>query len=196
MRSAASASASLMSAMRPSSANCRADRFTATRMPDEPLRAPLPACAHAVRSTQRPIGTMSPVSSASGMNWSGATMPRSGWFQRSSASTPTMRPVPMSTRRLVVQHELAAAERLAQRRFEREPLERMAVLLRRIELEVVLAPLLGEVHRDVGVLEQRLRIVAVDGIGRRCRCCPSRGTRAPTARRAGRSRPGCSARSR
>ena len=40
------------------------------------------------RSTQRPIGTIRPVSSASGMNCVGGTRPRSGWCQRSSASTP------------------------------------------------------------------------------------------------------------
>jgi hypothetical protein len=38
--------------------------------------------------TRRPIGTMSPVSSASGMKFMGAICPRSGWFQRSRASTP------------------------------------------------------------------------------------------------------------
>ena len=44
------------------------------------------------RSTQRPIGTIRPISSANGMNWSGGTRPRSGWRQRSSASTPDDRP--------------------------------------------------------------------------------------------------------
>ncbi len=44
------------------------------------------------RSTQRPIGMIRPVSSAIGMNSTGPTMPRSGWFQRSSASTPEIDP--------------------------------------------------------------------------------------------------------
>ena len=38
------------------------------------------------------IGTIRPDSSASGMNWPGATMPSSGCCQRSSASKPPRRP--------------------------------------------------------------------------------------------------------
>ena len=51
------------------------------------------ASAHAVCNTQSPSSLIKPVSSASGMNSAGETMPRSGWRQRSSASTPTTRPV-------------------------------------------------------------------------------------------------------
>jgi hypothetical protein len=47
--------------------------------------------------THSPIGTMSPVSSATGMNWTGDTWPSSGLCQRSSASTPTSRPLPALT---------------------------------------------------------------------------------------------------
>ena len=36
---------------------------------------------------------MSPVSSATGMNWDGGTMPSSGCFQRIRASTPATAPV-------------------------------------------------------------------------------------------------------
>ena len=43
-----------------------------------------------MRSTQSPIGTISPDSSASGMNWLGGTIPSSGCFQRISASSPTI----------------------------------------------------------------------------------------------------------
>ena len=39
--------------------------------------------------TQRPIGTISPVFSAIGMNSAGEMRPRSGWSQRSSASKPS-----------------------------------------------------------------------------------------------------------
>ena len=46
----------------------------------------------ASRSTQRPIGTISPVSSANGMKSPGTTSPRSGWCQRSSASIPATWP--------------------------------------------------------------------------------------------------------
>ena len=48
--------------------------------------------AHAVRSTQRPSGTIRPVSSAIGTNSAGS------WpGQRQSASKPTMRPVAACT---------------------------------------------------------------------------------------------------
>ena len=40
--------------------------------------------------THWPIGTISPVRSAGSRNSAGASRPRSGWFQRSSASTPTI----------------------------------------------------------------------------------------------------------
>ena len=44
--------------------------------------------AHARRSTHSPTATISPVSSSTGMNSTGAITPRSGWFQRKSASAP------------------------------------------------------------------------------------------------------------
>ena len=59
-----------------------------TRQPgvgDRPLDAP---AGRRARSTQRPSGTIRPVSSASGMNASGRTRPRCGCIQRTSASTP------------------------------------------------------------------------------------------------------------
>ena len=40
---------------------------------------------------------MSPLVSASGMNWSGGTVPSRGSCHRQSASTPTMVPVERST---------------------------------------------------------------------------------------------------
>ena len=55
------------------------------------------AWAQARSSTQRPIGTISPFSSAIGMNTSGRTTPAVGWFQRSSASTPTIRSLSRSS---------------------------------------------------------------------------------------------------
>lgn len=42
--------------------------------------------------THSPIDRISPVFSAVGMNWSGPTRPRVGWFQRSKASAPMMGP--------------------------------------------------------------------------------------------------------
>jgi len=46
------------------------------------------ACRHASPSTQRPTSAIRPVSSSMGMNSFGPTTPRTGWCQRSSASTP------------------------------------------------------------------------------------------------------------
>ena len=47
----------------------------------------------------------------------------------------------------------------------------MDVHLRRVELKVVLAQFLGAVHRDVGVLQQALRVLAVGGIGADADAC-------------------------
>ena len=57
-----------------------------------------PAPRQAASSTHWPKGSMSPVSSAIGMNAAGGTRPRVGWFQRTSASMPVGRPVMVSTR--------------------------------------------------------------------------------------------------
>jgi len=48
--------------------------------------------AQAVRKTHSPSGMMWPVSSASGMNSAGETIPASSSGQRTSASAPTTRP--------------------------------------------------------------------------------------------------------
>jgi hypothetical protein len=80
----------------------------------------------ACRSTHSPKGTISPISSASGMKSAGETKPRSGWRQRSSASKPiTMSPAGLGTvdQGLVVELELALAKRLAQ--VELEPARRL-----------------------------------------------------------------------
>ena len=112
-------------------------------------------CRHAVSSTHAPIGTMSPVSSASAMNSAGGSSPRSGWFQRTSASKPMTRPVAQLDDRLVVQHELVAVERAVQvvaRSAARRPRGRG----RRLEhLDACPAVVLRLVHRGVGVAEQR-----------------------------------------
>jgi len=48
------------------------------------------ASRQAWRSTQAPSGTIRPLSSASGTNSAGATIPRVGCCQRNSASSPLM----------------------------------------------------------------------------------------------------------
>ena len=110
---------------------------------------------------------MSPVSSAIGMNSAGDTRPCSGCGQRSSASTPPMRPVGQvdraagsaamnsprsSARRRSVSMRQAAAHALGHLRAE--------------ELAVVAARLLRVVHRGVGVAHQRLGVSPSRGIQR------------------------------
>ena len=53
-----------------------------------PFGAPGGCLRAGVSSTQRPTSTIRPVSSSSGMKSSGWTVPRVGWRQRISASTP------------------------------------------------------------------------------------------------------------
>ena len=82
-------SASSTVAPKSGSRSCRGDTLTETT-------APLARChsattRHDSRSTQVPIGTISPLSSATGMNSSGGTIRSPGGRQRSSASTPTIR---------------------------------------------------------------------------------------------------------
>jgi hypothetical protein len=55
------------------------------------------SCEHAVSRTYAPSGMMMPDSSALPMNSAGASRPPVGWFQRTSASAPTMLPLCTST---------------------------------------------------------------------------------------------------
>ena len=91
------------------SSSWRPDTFTATATPC--VAVPGEASRQACFSTQAPIGTISPVSSAIGMNSAGGTGGASGGSQRSSASTAIDRPVSQVHHRLVVQVELARVER-------------------------------------------------------------------------------------
>src|SRR5450755_631006 len=102
------------------------------------------------------MGKIRPVSSAKGMNWAGGTWPSSAFCQRSNASTPTMAFVFKVDLGLIVQRELIALQRPAQMDLQFEPVARGGRDLRRIELEVVLAALLGRVHRHVSGLHQGL----------------------------------------
>ena len=67
--------------------------------------------------------------------------------------------------RLVVQHEFVVVQRVAQVRFEFQPLHRMRVQLLGIELERASAFFLGAIHCDVRILQQRLGIASVRRIG-------------------------------
>ena len=70
---------------KPGSANCTGETLTATRI----------CCGHCMASSQALRRIHSPIrqiiidSSAMGMNIAGEIEPRSGWFQRTSASVPT-----------------------------------------------------------------------------------------------------------
>ena len=76
----------------------RAETLTHSDVPIgmRPARCQLPACWHASRRTQEPIGRMAPFSSAISMNSPGVMRPRSGCCQRTRASRPTTRLVPSS----------------------------------------------------------------------------------------------------
>ena len=73
--------------------NCLPDTFTVTRGTLKPVFCQARLCAQAARSTHSPSGTISPVSSATGMNSIGPTSPRSGCAHRSSTSAPVPRPL-------------------------------------------------------------------------------------------------------
>ncbi len=73
-----------------SSLNCRQVRLTETHIGGSPCCRQAMCCAHTVFSTQLPIGTMSPDSSAMGRKRRGGMIPKSGCDQRSRASAPVM----------------------------------------------------------------------------------------------------------
>ena len=74
-------------------ANCSGETFTATRT----AFGQLARSWQAVRSAHSPIGAISPASSAIGMNLAGDIQPRVAWFQRSSASKPSIASVMVLT---------------------------------------------------------------------------------------------------
>ena len=77
--------------------SCTGERFTFTVRSAMPRACHSSICEQTRSSTQSPIGTISDVSSAMGMNVDGITVPRAGWAQRSSASTFTVEPSLMRT---------------------------------------------------------------------------------------------------
>ena len=85
--------AAAVSAANAGSASCRPETLTPmVHGPAVPYsRFQAASRAHASASSQRPIGTTRPVRSAVGMNRTGGTGPRVGWFQRTRVSMPMMR---------------------------------------------------------------------------------------------------------
>ena len=71
--------------------------------------------------------------------------------------------------RLVLQEQLVAFERASQLIFQRDALALERGHERRVRLQIVLAAVLGVVHRRVGVLEQRLDVAGVFRVDRQAR---------------------------
>ena len=88
------------------------------------------AIRHDSCSTRRPIGIISALDSATSRNSPGPSTPRSGWFQRSSVSTATIRPVAQVQHRLAVHHQLVGAERGLQLRAQPAAARGPGLLLR------------------------------------------------------------------
>jgi hypothetical protein len=120
------------------------------------------SCAQAVSSTHCPIGTISPVSSASGMNRLGGTRPCSGCCQRSSASAATIRRSGIDLW-LVMQDELVFLQSQVQVFFELSPVAGRLVHARGKELHVVASGRFGVIHRRVGIAHEDVDVLPVAG---------------------------------
>ena len=118
----------------------------------------------ASRSTHSPIATISPLSSASGMNSPAATRPRSGCCQRTQRLERRRCARSRVDDRLVVAAQLVLARARGAGRSRARARRDAAWFISRGEELVVGAPeLLGVVHRGVGVADQRLGVAPVVG---------------------------------
>ena len=106
---------------------------------------------------------MRPEASASGMNLSGSSCPRVGWFQRTSASSPAIAPLLEVEDRLVVELELGGLDRPLEIDLELDPLDDVGVHVRGVGAVAALALGLGPVHREVGVAKERLGVLGAGG---------------------------------
>ena len=116
-----------------------------------------------MRSTQSPIGTISPLSSATSMNSTGRDQPRGRVVpphQRLEADGLAGRQL---DDRLVVQLERAVLDRLVELGAHLQPLEHRGVQRRLVAPPPALAVALGHVEREVGLAQQVLRVA---GLGR------------------------------
>ena len=136
-------------------ASWRADRLTASVRPSAG-GCQATACSQASRSTRRPMSTIIPLSSAHGMNSAGASRPRVGCSQRTSASTPVIVAAREVDHRLVVDDELVVLERVLEVHEQLEAVVRRVDHLRHERHRLALALRLRLVHRDVGVPDQVL----------------------------------------
>ena len=123
-------------------------------------RSQAATCSQASAMTQRPSVRIRPFSSASGMNSSGETRPRVGWRQRTRASTPAIAARVELDDRLVEDRELAAADAPFQLGREGVAGDDRRVHRRLEDRDAALAGCLGGVHRDVGVAQQLVGVLA------------------------------------
>ena len=97
------------------------------------------------------------------MNSSGGIKPSTGWYQRQRASTCTIsRDFTSAIGWYIRLSSRPGLERVGQEAAEHEPAPHALVLLHRVELHGAPA-LLGQVHGDVGPLQEQCHIVAVLG---------------------------------
>ena len=113
------------------------------------------------RTTQAPIGTMSPVSSATGMKSAGEICPRVGWFQRIKRLERANAIVLEVEQGLIVELELVALDCRAQVGLELAALLRALVQALLEESVGAAARFLGAIKREVGVAQHCLAVAAV-----------------------------------
>ena len=143
---------------RSGSAIWRAERFTATETGAESGSKLLPGAAwrQACSITQRPIGTISRDSSATGMKDSGATRPRLGVVPAQQRFHGDDRSVAQLDDRLVVELELLALDRAPQVVLDLHVLDHAGAHHLVEDLVATAAMLLGAVEGRIGVPDQRL----------------------------------------
>ena len=120
-------------------------------------------CVAAARRTHSPRGTIRPRSSATGMNSSGSTSPRSGSIPADQRLRADDAPRLHLHLRLEVDDELAVRERPAEPRLRVEGLHRPEPQLGPEGLEPAPLSRLGLAERRVGALHQAPRVFPVAG---------------------------------
>ena len=109
---------------------------------------------------------MSCVSSASAMNVVAGMVPNCAWCHRTRASTPTTRPVAISTCGWYATVSWSASRAACKGALEHEPIERRRAHVRAVDLHRRLAVITRPRLRGLGVLEQHVGVAAMLGIER------------------------------
>ena len=141
--------------------NCCAETLMATRASGQPSRRHLATASAAVSRIQSFRSSIRPDCSAISMNSPAATIWLSLRRQRSNASTAVVRCLPEADLRLVVQHEVAAFDGLAQGLFDAEPVRRLHQHRRVVHAQTVATEFLGAEQCHVGRAQQRRRVAAM-----------------------------------